>query len=108
ESGSQGFWNSNLVQGLIVSSLRLAAGFAVSILIGAIIGALAWRFAAIDDFIGPVLLGIQTLPSICWIPLAIIFFGINEWGILFVLAMGSFSAVAIALRDGLRSIPPLF
>lgn len=108
EQGTEHWYNSPLIEALIVSSIRLGVGFAISIVIGAAIGALAWRFKAIDDFIGPVLLGIQTLPSICWVPLAMIIFGINEQGIMFVLAMGSFSAVAIALRDGLRAIPPLY
>lgn len=101
-------WSSPLVEALIVSSARLAVGFVVSIIIGAFIGALAWRFTAVDDFIGPVLLGLQTLPSVCWVPLAIVASGFTETSILFVLTLGSFSAVAIALRDGLRAIPPLY
>lgn len=108
EAGTEHWWNSPLAEALLVSSVRLAIGFVLSIVIGALIGALAWRFPAIDDFIGPVLLGIQTLPSVCWVPLAIILFSFDERAILFVLAMGSFSAVAIALRDGLRAIPPLY
>jgi NitT/TauT family transport system permease protein len=108
QDGTKNIFNSPLVEALLVSSVRLGAGFALSIVLGAVIGVLAWRFQPIDDFLGPVLLGIQTLPSICWVPLAMIFFGITEQGILFVLAMGSFSAVAIALRDGLRAIPPLY
>ena len=56
----------------------------------------------------PPVLGLQTLPSVCWVPLAVLCFGINETGILFVLVMGSFSAAALSLRDGLRTIPPLY
>src|SRR6185369_6665169 len=63
---------------------------------------------SLDEFLGPVFLGLQTLPSVCWVPLAILTFGINEKAILFVLVMGSFFAIAISLRDGLRTIPPVF
>jgi NitT/TauT family transport system permease protein len=108
EAGAQHWWNSPLAEALAVSSVRLAIGFTLSIVIGALIGVLAWRLPAVDDFIGPVLLGVQTLPSVCWVPLAIILFSFDERAIMFVLAMGSFSAVAIALRDGLRAIPPLY
>jgi NitT/TauT family transport system permease protein len=108
EGGTRHWWNSPLAEALLVSTIRLAIGFTISIMVGAIIGALAWRFEPVDEFIGPVLLGIQTLPSVCWVPLAIILFGFDETAIMFVLAMGSFAAVAIALRDGLRAIPPLY
>src|SRR6185369_5744518 len=53
-------------------------------------------------------LGLQTLPSVCWVPLAILFYGLNETAVMFVLVMGSFSAIAIALRDGLTAMPPLY
>ena len=97
-----------LIQAPLVSGLRLLAGFAVSVLIGAVLGLSMWRSGALDEFLGPVLLGLQTLPSVCWAPLAILFFGLNEQAILFIMVMGSAFAVAIALRDGLRTIPPVY
>ena len=103
-----GWLQTPLAEALISSTARLAAGFALGIAIGGTVGALCWRYRAIDEFLGPVLLGIQTLPSVCWVPLGILMIGLNEPAILFVMVMGSFSAVAIALRDGLRAIPPLY
>jgi NitT/TauT family transport system permease protein len=91
-----------------VSGARLLVGFVISILIGGIIGLAMWRFQALDEFLGPLLLGLQTLPSVCWVPLGYVIFGLNEYGVMFVLVMGSFSAIAIALRDGLRTMPPLY
>ncbi len=67
-----------------------------------------WRFRALDKFFGPLFLGLQTLPSVCWVPLAVLLVGLNELGVLFVVVMGSFFAIAIALRDGLRTIPPIY
>lgn len=105
---TKAWYETALAEALISSTARLAVGFAVGIAIGGIVGALCWRYRPIDDFLGPVLLGVQTLPSVCWVPLAILLIGLNEPAILFVMVMGSFSAVAIALRDGLRAIPPLY
>src|SRR6185503_20136027 len=48
------------------------------------------------------------LPSVCWVPLAVLTLGMNERGILMVLVLGSCFATAIALRDGMRTIPPIF
>ena len=67
-----------------------------------------WRFKPMDDFLGPLFLGMQTLPSVCWVPLGIAAFGLTDQGIEFVLVMGSFFAIAISMRDGLRTIPPLY
>lgn len=99
---------SQLVQADLVSGVRLVLGFSISIVLGGVLGALMWRFPGLNDFLGPLFLGMQTLPSVCWVPLAIIIFHYSEWAILFVLVMGSFFAVAISLRDGLRTIPPLY
>ena len=102
------WYSSPLVAALGVSGVRLLEGFAISIVAGATLGLLMWRFDSVDRFIGPLFLGLQTLPSVCWVPLAVLCYGINEKGILFVLVMGSFSAAALSLRDGLRTIPPLY
>ena len=102
------WYKGQLVEALGVSAVRLLVGFAISIAVGVVLGLAMWRLQPFDDFIGPVCLGLQTLPSVCWVPLAVILFGLNEKGILFVIVMGSVFAVAIALRDGLRTIPPLY
>ena len=97
-----------LVIGVGVSLARLIIGFLMSIVLGAVLGVLMWRVKPLDDFFGPLFLGLQTLPSVCWVPLAVLIFGLNERGVLFVVVMGSFFAIAIALRDGLRTIPPIY
>ena len=102
------WYNGPLLEALGVSAARLAAGFAVSIVLGGVLGVLMWRSKELDQFLGPLFLGLQTLPSVCWVPLAVLTLGLSERGILFVVVMGSFFAIAIALRDGLRTIPPLF
>jgi NitT/TauT family transport system permease protein len=105
---SHTWYDSELVRANLVSAARLLTGFGLSIGLGTMLGLLMWRWRPLDEFLGPLFLGLQTLPSVCWVPLGMLTFGINETGILFVLIMGSFFAVAIAMRDGLRTIPPLY
>lgn len=106
EEGS--WYGSPLIRAQVVSGVRLVLGFGLSIVFGGVLGLLMWRWEGLDKLLGPLFLGLQTLPSVCWVPLAILVFGINETGILFVLVMGSFFAIAIALRDGLKQIPPIY
>ena len=102
------WYHGPLVEALGVSAVRLAVGFAASIFLGTILGLAMWRSKELDRFLGPLFLGLQTLPSVCWVPLAVLLLGLNERGILFVIIAGSFFAIAIALRDGLKTIPPLY
>ena len=99
---------SPLIWALLYSGGRLAIGFVLSFAAGALLGILMWRSKAVDEFIGPLFLGLQTLPSVCWVPLGVVVFGLSEYGLLFVLFVLRFSAAALSLRDGLRNIPPLY
>jgi NitT/TauT family transport system permease protein len=106
--GQRPWYSGPLVEAVLTSGTRLLAGFGFSLLLGMTLGLAMWRWEELDRFLGPLFLGMQTLPSVCWAPLAVLAIGLNEFGVLFVLVMGSFFAIAIALRDGLRSIPPLY
>ncbi len=61
----------------------------------------------LDETLGSLVLGMQSLPSITWLPLAILWFGLSEQAIIFVVVMGSVFAIAISARDGVRNIPVL-
>jgi NitT/TauT family transport system permease protein len=97
-----------LLVAVVVSGARLVAGFSLSTVLGLSLGIALWRWQTVDRAFGGVFLGLQTLPSVCWVPLAVLTFGLNETGILFVLLMGSAFAMTIAFRDGLRMIPPIY
>jgi NitT/TauT family transport system permease protein len=60
------------------------------------------------DTFGMLVLGLQALPSICWLPLAILWFGLNERAILFVVVMGAVFSIAQASEDGIRNTAPIY
>jgi len=93
---------------LAISAARLVTGFFVSTVLGMLAGVALWRWRWLDTTFGGFFLGLQTLPSVCWVPLSVLVFGLNETGILFVLVMGSTFAMAIGFRDGLRTMPPIY
>ena len=57
---------------------------------------------------GGLLVSLQSLPSICWIPLAVLWFGLTEKAILFVVLMGSLLSVTIAMEDGRKQMPKIY
>ena len=87
---------------------RLMLGYFFSLLLGVLLGLLSGRLPLFDATFGTLSLGFQALPSICWLPLAILWFGLSEGAMFFVVVMGSLMAVVLAVRDGVKNIPPLF
>jgi NitT/TauT family transport system permease protein len=97
-----------LLEALLVSGVRIAIGFVLSVGVGVPLGVLMWRSRLADRVLGGPALGLQTLPSVCWVPVAVLLIGLDESAVMFVVVMGSCFGAALALRDGLRSLPPIF
>ena len=103
-----GFQDHSLLIGMRASIERIFIGYFISLVFGIILGILIGRFKILDETIGSLIVGLQVLPSICWLPLAILWFGLNEQAIQFVIIMGAFLSIAIATDSGIRNIPPIY
>jgi NitT/TauT family transport system permease protein len=99
--------NGVLVDSIATTMKRMLVGFVIAFVIGMCMGIATGTVKAIDQTLGSLVLGMQSLPSICWLPLAILWFGLSERAIIFVVVLGSVWAIAISARDGVRSIPVL-
>ena len=77
-------------------------------MIGLPLGLLTASSKFMEDTIGVLALGLQTLPSVCWVPLALLWFGQTESAMLFVVIMGTVWSVVIATDTGVRNIPPIY
>ena len=51
--------------------------------------------------------GLQTMPSVAWVPFAIVLFGLNESAIFFVVVLGAAPSIANGLINGIDNIPPI-
>jgi sulfonate transport system permease protein len=99
-------WDGRLGAAVLRSLGRLARGYGISVALGVPLGIATARSAAIRTALRPLVLGMQALPSICWLPLAILWFGLSEAAITFVVVMGSLLAIAIATEDAVASVDP--
>ena len=100
------FINGHFPEAILASLRRLAIGYLIALGIGLGLGVLMGRLQTAQLTIGSVALGMQALPSIAWLPLALIWFGLDESAIIFVIVMGVVFSVAMATATGIRSIPP--
>jgi NitT/TauT family transport system permease protein len=103
-----GFMDRTFLIGVGISMRRIALGYSLSVLIGVALGFLIATSGFLERTMGKLILGLQSLPSICWLPLAVLWFGLSESAILFVVLMGSVLAVAINTEIGVRHVPRLY
>lgn len=100
--------DGSLLWGVATSLKRLAVGYGVSILGGIGLGVLLARYRWLNETLGGLILGLQTLPSVCWLPLSLLWFGLNESAILFVVIMGAILSITISTQTGIQHVPQLF
>jgi len=100
--------DGTLLEASLVTMRRLLMGYAIGLAVGLPLGLLTARFKFCEDTLGVLALGLQTLPSVCWVPLALLWFGQTEAAMLFVVIMGTLWSVIIATDNGVRNVPPIF
>ncbi|MEV5330481.1 ABC transporter permease [Streptomyces werraensis] len=83
-------------------------GFLLALAIGTPLGLLVARVSFVRAAIGPVLSGLQSLPSVAWVPPAVIWLGLNDSMMYAVILLGAVPSIANGLVAGIDQIPPLF
>jgi len=88
------------------SVVRMILGFVLSAVLGLALGLAMGLSPMTDSCLRSLFLGMQTLPSVAWVPIALLLFGLGNAAIYFVIVMSSVAAMAIATADGIAHIPP--
>ncbi len=100
--------DGSLLEATGQSLLRGVAGYAIAVVIGVVLGLLINHFAYLQKNLKPIVLGVQTLPSVCWVPFSILWFGLSTQAILFVVVMGSAFGIAISVDNAIKNIDPIY
>ena len=100
--------NFSLLTNIAMTMWRLLIGFSISIVLGAGIGLAMVKFKDFGKTMSSFAVGLQSFPSIAWVPFSILFIGLNEFGILFVVIMSSIFSVMLSTYSGIRTIPPIY
>ena len=88
--------------------LRLVSGFVLAVLLGTSVGLAMANFQRFGRTMSSFSLGLQSFPSIAWVPFAILIIGLNDFGILFVMIMSSVFSMMISTYNSVRNIPPIY
>jgi len=106
------FWatlqDGRAVEAVWTSLSRGAVGFAMSVVLGTLLGLAMWWSRWLRAAIGPIVSGLQSLPSVAWVPAAIIWFSLSNAAIYTVVLLGAVPSIANGLLSGMKQVPPLF
>jgi NitT/TauT family transport system permease protein len=106
------FWETvrdgRATEAIWTSLSRGAIGFAMSLVIGTLLGLAMWWSRWLRAAIGPIVSGLQSLPSVAWVPAAIIWFQLSNAAIYTVVLLGAVPSIANGLVGGMKQVPPLF
>src|SRR5215207_3151942 len=97
-----------LITSIGMTMYRLVIGFGISIAIGVVSGLAMVKFPGFGKTMSSFAVGLQSFPSVAWIPFAILLIGLNDFGILFVVVMSSVFSVMMSTYSGLRNVPPIY
>lgn len=100
--------DGTLFRDLSASFFRLFIGLLLALFIGSALGILLAKSKTADETLGSVILALQSIPSIVWLPLAIMWFGLNEKAVIFIVILGGAIVMTINVRTGLKNISPIY
>ena len=86
--------------------MRLIIGLSIAIVGGVVLGIFMAKIETVNQTIGSLVLGLQSIPSIAWVPLALLWVGPYDGGIIFVTVIGAMFAVTINTYTGVKNIDP--
>ncbi|UOR11677.1 ABC transporter permease [Halobacillus amylolyticus] len=102
----EGFASGDFVKALGASFKHLLLGMSMAILFGTIVGVIFGKSKQADETAGMYLIALQSIPSIVWVPLAIMLFGFTEFAVIFVVVLGGTFVMALNVRSAIHNVPP--
>ena len=90
------------------SFMRLIIGFVIAVSIGFGLGFYMAKYKSIYDTLGSLVLGLQSIPSMAWVPIGIIWFGLNDLGIIFVIIASTVFSMTMTTYSAIKNVPPIY
>lgn len=100
-----GFSEADYAFAIFESLRRVILGYLLAISFGILAGIGIARYNFLDTTIGASLTALQSIPSVAWVPLALLWFGISETAVLFIVILEAFIPCALGVRSGVMNIP---
>ncbi|OWQ91003.1 ABC transporter permease [Roseateles aquatilis] len=93
-----------LAQHIVASTLRVAAGFALGAALAVLLGALVGLSGFAAALLTPSFQALRAIPSLAWVPLLLLWLGIDEASKVALIAIGAFFPVYMGVSAGFRDV----
>ncbi len=93
-----------LAEHVLTTSGRVAAGFLAGALAATLLGAACGAIPLLHRLLDPTVQALKSVPSLAWVPLFILWFGIFETSKIVLIAVGVFFPVYLALAAGIPNV----
>ncbi len=100
-----GFLEQDYFWAVLSSLRRVISGYLLAVSVGVFCGLAIARYQVLDNTVGVSLTALQSIPSVAWVPLALLWFGISESAVLFIVVLEAFIPSALGVRTGVQTIP---
>lgn len=101
-----GMGDYSLPLAVLSSFRRLLTGYILAVVCGAFLGVALAKWRWFQETAGFLILGLQSVPSIVWLPLSLLWFGLNDRAIIFVVVIGALWTMVISIESGIKGVPP--
>lgn len=103
-----GILSGQFIMATLTTFGRLLLGFIIAVVLGLVFGFLIARFKVVDDTLGFLVTALQSIPSVVWFPLAIVWFGLGDMAVLFIVAIGGTWTMTLNASTGFKNVPSLY
>ena len=101
-----GFLKGGYSSAIFSSLIRVLIGYFLALSVGLITGILLARYYLLDITFGRIILALQSIPSVAWVPLALLWFGITDSAVIFIIVLEAILPVALSTKNAMKNIPP--
>lgn len=102
-----GFTAGNYFVALVASLRRLIIGYTIAVTLGIVLGVITISNKTINETFGAFILALQSVPSVVWLPLALLWFRMGDTSIIFVVIIGGLWNMIMNTASGIKSVDPL-
>lgn len=103
----RGFTKGDYMIAILHSFRRLLTGYTISLGIGILLGIMIASYKLVDDTLGMLVISLQSVPSVVWLPLALLWFKLGEASIIFVVVLGGVWNMVISTATGIKNVDPI-
>ncbi len=102
------FQDGTLLEAISVSFRRLLIGFGLASVLGFFLGLFLALVPSADRAFSPFIIALQSVPSVVWLPLALLWFSLGETAIISVIILGASWNMVSTTTSGLKNVNPVF